>query len=413
MQRKKIVVVGGGFAGIATIKTLLKKDVEADIVLVTKHVEFEYYPALYKLVTGALAIEVSVPYTKIFHTKKVAIIEGEYTGVDRVKKVISLADGATISYDYLVLALGSETNYFNIPGLSELSFSFKSVSEALRLKRHFCMLMNNIKDLPKEEIVSRLHVIVVGAGPSGVELAGDLRDYLKDLAREFKVDPNYITIDLIESNARVLPTMSEKVSRKADARLRKMGVNIFTNRTLMSQDIEDITMKDMSMKASTVIWTAGTKLVTSYDSLGAALTDRKRIQVNSDLTLPDDESIFIAGDGAGTTYSGLAQTAIHNGIYIGKQLTRLVRGKIKKGYKPMRPSFVIPIGKYWALFVHTDFVMSGILPWLLRSVIDFRYFTSIVPFWYVLDVYRQGAKYRRLQGGFDAAETIKNDGAEK
>ena len=242
-SKPRVVVVGGGFAGIETIKTLQNFEVSVDITLISKDAIFQYYPALYKLVTGALPIETSVPLRKIFPHDSVAIHHGLFTGVDQGRQIVTVqtTDGRNeeYPYDYLVIALGSETNFFNIKGLPELSHSFKSVSAALKLKKHFCDLFAKAKDLTKEQLVSMLHVIIVGAGPSGVELAGDLRSYLTDLAHSYGVDPSFVTIDLIESNNRVLKALPEKVSIKAEARLRKMGVNIFVNRTLASQEVEE------------------------------------------------------------------------------------------------------------------------------------------------------------------------------
>lgn len=403
-----IVVVGGGFAGIETIKTLRKSGVNARITLLSKTDTFQYYPALYKLVTGALPIEVAVPLRVIFPDNNIEHIVGTYTAIDQVRQVISYEYDTgikEIAYDYAVLAFGSETNYFNIPGLTELSFSFKSVKEALRLKHHFCELFANVATLTKEELVKRLHVVVVGGGPSGVELAGDLRSFLTNLADSVKIDPNLITIDLIEGGSRVLPSLPEHVSKKAERRLRMMGVNIFTNRVLQSQDIEAITTADMSMDSQTVIWTAGTRISTSFDTIpNTTLTDRKRIVVSPELTLPTDNHVFIAGDGAGTTFSGLAQTAIHHGSYIGTTIAAMIASKKVIPYTPKRPSFLIPIGNYWALLNYGNVVMTGFFPWLLRSAVDFRYFTSIVPLPYVFKVFNQGRKYRKVKGGCNLPE---------
>lgn len=395
-----IVVVGGGFAGIEVLKSL--KGVDAQVTLVTKAQTFEYYPALYKLVTGALPIEVSVPIKTIVPMSEV--VYGTYTGVDQLRQVImvTVPDGTSteIAYDYLVLALGSETNFFNIKGLPELSYSFKSVDAALRLKQHFCDLFSRTKDLPKETVVSMLHVLIVGGGPSGVELAGDLRSYLTRVARDFGVDPSLVTIDLIESNNRVLPTLPPKVSALAEARLRKMGVNIFVNRTLAAQEVEEVILKDMSVNSQTVIWTAGTRINSAFGTIpGATLDERKRIVVSSTLSLPNDNHVFVIGDGAATPYSGLAQTAIDHGVFVGDTIQRLIYGKQPRTYKPKRPSFVVPVGTNWALFNRGNFVMTGFIPWILRSAIDFRYFTHIVPLSHVFAVFQKGKKYRKVKGG--------------
>lgn len=399
----RIVVVGSGFAGIETIKTLHKLHTHAEIILVTKQPVFEYYPALYKLVTGALAIEVSVPIRDIVGTRDVTVVQALYTGLEQTRQVIHVQEGETtreIEYDYLVLALGSETNFFNIKGLPELSHSFKSVEAALRLKRHFCELFAKAQSVPREDLVSMLHVLIVGGGPSGVELAGDLRSYLTSVAIEHGVDPSFVTIDLIESNPRVLPTLPPKVSRLAEARLRKMGVNIFVNRTLDEQEVTEVFLKDMSVNARTVIWTAGTRINSAFTQIpGATFDERKRVVVSPTLTLPGDDHVFVIGDGAATLYSGLAQTAIDHGTYTAQQIHAMTLCKPTTPYKPVKPSFVIPIGVGWAVFSHGSFTMTGWIPWILRSVIDFRYFTHIVPLAYVFRVFQKGKKYRKINGG--------------
>lgn len=392
----KVVVVGGGFAGIAAIQSLVRSGVSCEIVLVTKGEAFEYYPALYKLVTGALAIEVSVPYRAMKRFRGVRIEKGTFVSADPGRQVIILEGGKELPYDYLVLALGSETNYFGIAGLPELSLSFKSVKEAFRLKRHFCELMSVAYRLPKHEAVAKLHTVIVGGGPSGVELAGDLTHYLKSLAKSFAVDPSLVTIDLIESAPRILAALPESASRKAEKRLRGLGVNIYTNRAVTGQDINEVNVGTMDFQTNTVIWTAGTRINSAYKHIPAVtVSDKGRIVVDEHLALPSDNHIFVAGDGAATRYSGLAQTANHDGKYLGNHIARLITGKNSAPYKPHPISFVIPIGNFWALFVHGKRSWKGFLPWLLRSAVDFRYFTSIVPLWYVFDVFRQGYKYRR------------------
>ncbi len=391
-KQTKVVIIGGGFAGIATAKKLLKnKNIE--ITLITKNPFFEYYPALYKLVTGALAIEVCVPYNKIFSKGNISVIEGQYHSYDKEEKKVTLYDGQSFSYDYLVLAMGSETNYFNIPGIRELAFSFKSASEALALKQHFLELLQKSSDVSKDELVERFHVSVVGGGPSGVELAGDITTYLRKMTKRYHIDPSFVTVDLFDSNPRVLSMMPEKVSQKVEARLRKLKVNIYTNRTLKAQDLEGITASGMTMNSGTVIWTAGTKINESFETL--PLDTRKRVVVNADLTIPEDNNVFVIGDGSNAQGAGLAQGAIAHGDYIGGAIINKVEDKFVEPYKGKTLGYVVPVGHGWAVFTYKKIVVSGFLPWLMRSAVDFRYFTSLVPFSYVLEVFRQGAKYRK------------------
>ena len=398
MKKASIVIVGGGFAGIAAVKKLLRSGVQADITLVSKSDTFQYYPALYKLVTGALAIEVSVPLRRIFPENTVRVIYQTLVSVDPLKQEIVLDDGQHVPYDELVLALGSETNYFNIPGLKENSFSFKSVDEALRLKEHFHMLFATAEGKTKQELVSKLHTLIVGGGPSGVELAGDLMSFLRKLAHIYGVDPSFITIDLVESAPRVLAVMPEKVSQKAARHLRMLGVNIFTNRTLNEQEVQKVIMSSMTVDTQNVIWAAGARINSLYATIpGVTLSEKKRVVVTETLALPEYKNIFIVGDGAATERSGLAQTAIYDGNYIGTQLARKVSGKEMQTYVPPTVAYVVPVGNFWALFVYKNTVFSGLIPWLLRSIVDFRYFASIVPLKYVLDMYAQGRRYRKLE----------------
>jgi NADH dehydrogenase len=392
-NQKKVVIIGGGFGGIAVAKKLAKTR-GVEVVLITKNPFFEYYPALYKLVTGALAIEVCVPYKEIFYNcKEVSVIEGFYQSYDAEKKTVTLLDGQTFSYDYLVLAMGSETNYFTIPGIEEYAFSFKSAQEALALKDHFRNLLEQSKNIPKDELVKRFHVTVVGGGPSGVELAGDITTYLRRMTKRYHIDPSFVTVDLIESNARVLAMMPEKVSQKAEARLRRLKVNIYTNRTLQSQDLDTMTASGMTMRAGTVIWTAGTKINQSFMSL--PLDAKKRVAVTSTLALPADSSVFVVGDGAGAQGAGLAQGAIAHGAYVGEEISALIKGKTIAPYTGKTMGYLVPIGHHWAVFTYKKFVMTGLIPWLMRSFVDFKYFTSIVSWQYVLEVFRLGAKYRK------------------
>ncbi|MBY0328788.1 FAD-dependent oxidoreductase [Patescibacteria group bacterium] len=375
-----IIVVGAGFAGVAVVKTLLKTHVNAKITVVTDKDYMTYYPSLYGLVTDANQSEAAFPLTSIF-PERVHILRATFSRVDHERRVvIALHKGVEtlLPYDYVVVALGSEVNYFNIPGLKERSFSFKSVDSALALKAHFESVLASAKTLEKNDAVARLHTLVVGGGPSGLEVAATLKHYLVKRAKIHGIDSSLVTIDLIEASSRLLPTMSEKISRIAEARIRTLGVNVFTNRALQSEDIDEVVLNDMEVKTGTVIWTAGTSINNEYSTIsGVTLSERKRVVVTDYLTLPTDDRVFIAGDGAATEYSGLAQTAIHNGKYIGKTITRMIRGKNLTPYKPHVPTFVIPIGKNWALFSHQSMLWCGVLPSILRRLIDWQYKWSI------------------------------------
>lgn len=377
----KVVIIGGGFAGVQVAKKLLKQHVGAVITLVSDKGYLTSYPSLYSLVTSGKQSEVAYPFSELFTEGSLHIVKGVFTTFDQIQKKITIDQGQTqltLPYDYLVLALGSEANYFNIPGLKERSLSFKSVDAALKLKSHFETIFTQAKNLDKESTVAKLNTLIIGGGPSGVELAGTLKSYLRCRAKMHGIDPSFVTINIIEAASRLLPAMSEKVSALAEKRLRLLGINIFTNRALQSEDISEVDIGDMEIKTSTVIWTAGTTINTLYTTLpGVTLTDKKRVVISDYLTLPNDDHIFIAGDAAATEYSGLAQTAIHNGNYIGKTIALMIKQKPLTIYRPSRPLFVIPIGKQWGIFSYKNFITSGYFIGVLRTLIDWRYRFSI------------------------------------
>ena len=165
-----------------------------------------------------------MPLDEIFDGKNVEVIKDKIIGADLVKKNLKGESGSNYSFDVLILALGSETAYFNIEGLKELAFSFKSINEALKLKRHLHELFESHLVATKEEAVSSLHILIVGGGATGVELAGELSFYMQKIARSHKIDPSLITIDLIEAAGRVMPMMPE-IYPDVEQRIELFGVD--------------------------------------------------------------------------------------------------------------------------------------------------------------------------------------------
>src|SRR3972149_8201536 len=326
---KKIVIVGGGFGGIRAALDLsrnLPKD--SKIILISDRRHFEYYPSLYKIATGKSPLEVCMPLDEIFDGKNVEVIKDKIIGADLVKKNLKGESGSNYSFDVLILSLGSETAYFNIEGLKELAFSFKSINEALKLKRHLHELFESHLVATKEEAVSSLHILIVGGGATGVELAGGLSFYMQKIARSHKIDPSLITIDLIEAAGRVVPNMPEDVSKRIMGELRRCGVNVFLNRAVMKEDIEQVFLKDMTLKTKTVIWTAGAKTNSVFSRIGGLELDKKgRVIVDQFLQPKGLKDIFVIGDAAATPYAGLAQTAIYDGSYVARNICKHLLGR--------------------------------------------------------------------------------------
>ena len=387
-DKKNIVIVGGGFTGIRCALDLAKKNISGvKITLISNKQHFEYYPRIYRAVTGESPAEVCICLSHIFENKNIDLIIDDVTDVDTEKKIV-FGKNKNYKYDDLVLALGSQTVYFNIEGLEERAFGFKSIEEALKLKAHLHKMFDVYLSSNKEDLVNQLHIVVVGGGPSGVELAGKLVAYMRDIARKHTVDNNFVTIDLVEASTRLMPYLPEAISNRVYKRLHELGVNIFLNRTVVKNDIDEITMKDMSMKSNTLIWTAGSKTNSFYKKMkGLNFKDNNKVIVDEYMNVFGIDSLYIGGDAAFTKYSGLAQTAIYDGRFIACNLFRKYSGLRLKKYKPKNVAYDVPVGKHWAALAVGHFRMYGYLAWLARELIDIQFFLSILPFKKVMHIF--------------------------
>ncbi len=395
--RKRVIIVGGGFGGIETALGLLRKkkaiqrQEDITITLITNTSHFEYTPALYRVVAGVSPLEVCIPLAEIFFNKDIEIILDTVVNVDLEERSIKGISGLNYAFDYCVLALGSEVTYFGIPGLKELSFGFKSIHQALRLKRHLHEIFDSCKEGTSEEKVCACHVVVVGGGATGVELVGELSFYLRRLAKQHNFPPSFITLDLIEAAPRILPALKEDISEEVTHRLRSLGVNVFLNRAVVREEVESVFLKDMEMKTKTLIWAAGIKANHFYKEIRGLFCDKNgRVVVDEFLRAQGAKNIYVIGDGAATPYAGMAQTALRDARYVADNIiANLGRGRMRK-YEPLPVSHIIPVGEGWAAALIGHWRFYGKFAWWLRRIVDLRYFLSILPLRKALLVFRQG-----------------------
>jgi NADH dehydrogenase len=380
---KHIIIVGGGFAGVRCALDLLRsKTKETKITLISDQNYFEYYPAMYRVVTGSSSARVKIPLVEIFGNRDIDIVLDRVTHVNPEKKQVTGDSGVTYDADYLVMAVGSQMTYFNIEGIEELSFNFRTIDRALDLKRRIHDLFEKHAHGEKSETLVSLHFVIVGGGASGVELAGELALYTRKLAQVCNVPESFITIDLIEAAPRILPALSEKISEHATHRLRSLGVNVLANRTLVKSESWTVFLNDMKLGARTVIWTAGVKNNDLYRTLSDhfEFDGRGRVVVDEYLQAQGFDQVFIAGDNAATQYTGLAQTALHDGSHIANLISDDLRGKKISPYVPQKVSYDIPIGPGWAILQTHGVTLFGRLPWIMRHFIDLKFYLSFLPF---------------------------------
>ena len=369
MTKEKVLIVGGGFAGIKTALELSKSD-HFIVTLLTDNDHFTYYPTLYHVATGGSRINASIPLKAIFENSNVEIRIGKATKLDRKTKTITTDDAKSYDYNTLVLALGQVTNYFNIPGLAELSYSVKSIDEVERLKAHLHSQL--ISDHKPD-----LNYIIVGAGPTGVELAGALQSYLKRVMYWHALENRIIHIDLVEAAKRILPKMPPDMSRRIKRQLKLQGIKFYLGQAVEGEDANSILVNNKLIQSHTVIWTAGTANNPFFAANNFFLSANHKVA--TDVYLQAEPDIFVLGDNANTPYSGMAQTAIYDAKFLTNNLKRRARGRKLKSYYPKQPITVIPASEGWAGISWGRLRIYGWLGWLLRQAADARAFKDFEP----------------------------------
>ena len=373
----RIVIIGGGFAGLALAKKLKNKQFQ--VVLLDKHNYHTFQPLLYQVATGGLEPDsIAYPIRKVvqdfehfyFRLAEVKLID--------TKKNKIIADIGELTYDYLVLATGSKTNFF---GNNEISFncmSMKSIPESLNIRS---LILENFEqalltnDLNERE--SLMNFVLVGGGPTGVELAGALAEMKKGiLPKDYPdLDVRKMQINLIQSSDKILNGMSEKSSQKSEEFLKNLGVNIWKNLRVTGYDSKIVTTNnsEISFNSDTVIWTAGVKgaLIKGIDSSFIDLRSN-RIKTTPNLQIEGHSNIFAIGDISKLTNekypNGLpmmAQPAIQQGKHLAKNLELIHKGKPMIPFEYADKGSMATIGRNKAVVDLPKFHFSGFFAWVI------------------------------------------------
>lgn len=373
----EITIVGGGFGGVKAALALSKSKT-AHITLISNKTDFQYYPALYSTVAGHSHLESWVPLKEIFAGRdNVDIVIDTITTIDKASKNITATSGATYHYHTLILALGSVTTYFGIEGLDHYAYGIKSAAEIATLKQHL------LKEFSLPNAADK-HFMVVGAGPTGVELASVLGTYLLHLQKHYKKPEPKISITLIEAAPRVLPRMSEGASKMVERRLEKLGVHVELSKRVETETADSVIINGKTVKSHTVIWTSGVANHPFFAANANQFEFAKNHKIVVDDYLRSSDHVYVIGDNAATPFSGLAQTAIHDGVFVARHLLH----KTKKTYVAKMPLAVVPVGKNWAIFEHKKLRFAGIAGSLIRRAADFVGYTDILPVSRAIGVWR-------------------------
>lgn len=377
-KNNDVTIVGGGFGGIKTALEL-SRERSNRITLISDKDYFQYYPALFSTATGHDARESFVPLAEVFGSRpNVTVVQDTITSIDTSSNL--LKGRKSYHYDTAVLALGSVTTYFGIEGLDTYSYGIKSQEEIRRLQAHLWKEMSDGTDDEK-------HYVIIGAGPTGVELAGALGQYVLKLRKKFGIRKKRVSINLIEAAPRVLPRLSEQSSKTALKRLKKLGVTVELNKKVERQTADSLVINGKPLMTQTVIWTSGVANSPFYkmNADQFELNDRGKVKV--DTFMRSSPKVYVIGDNADTPYAGLAQTALHDALYVSKHIS----GK-KKPYGSVLPPCVVPIGHNWALFEWGRIRFSGIAGGVMRSLADLIGYHDVLPIGWAIKAWRAQSK---------------------
>ncbi len=423
--QKNILVLGGGFGGLHTVlhlERLFRREKLLDtytLFLVDEKNYHLYTPTLYEIATTleldttieTLKSAVTIPFHEVLEGKNIEFIKAEVRSVDIQGRTVLVNKGTELEkvpFTFLVLALGSETNYFDIPGLREYSLTLKNLADALRLRNrvHHIFLFGEPQTF-----------IIGGGGTTGIELTGELTGYVRRLAKTYNRREKDTKIVLVESADQILIGFEKSVVRAAHKRLQKLGVEIRCNTRIEEARAGEVRIKNSTtgakelIPASTLIWTGGIKVNPIIETLTVAKDKKNRCLINTFLEIAKDSEskdgilgpleshphIYAIGDNScfydaktGFPVPANAPYAITQGEIAAKNILAEIQGTKRRVFQPKRAPFIIPIGGKYAIADLGFIRFKGISAWVLKQLVEPNYFRRILPWHKVIPLWLRG-----------------------
>ena len=368
----RVVVVGAGFGGLNVVKGLLHERVQITIVDRKNHHTFQ--PLLYQVATAGLSpAEIAAPVRTIFRgdSNVVSLLE-EVQGFDLDRRLVHTSE-QDLPYDYLIVAAGATHAYFGHDEWEPLAPGLKTIEDALEIRRRVLLAF----ELAERQAVAGegsepLNFVVVGAGPTGVELAGTLAEITRHvLAHEFRsIDPSHARILLLEGGPRVLPAYPEDLSASAEEQLRHLGVDVRTNTMVTQVEPGAVRFGNTRMVAPVILWAAGVAASPLGKKLGVSCDRAGRVQVQPGLSIPGHPEVFVIGDLAtlkdenGRPLPGVAPVAMQEGTFVAKAIRRDLTGQPRENFKYWDKGSLATIGRAAAVAQFGKIHISGFIAWL-------------------------------------------------
>ena len=375
--KPRIIVIGAGFGGLFAVRAL--RQVDADITLVDKNNYHLFQPLLYQVATAGLApSDIAWPIRSILNRQaNVTVLLNRVSAIDKNSQRVQIEDGQ-LDYDYLVVATGVRHSYFGNEGWEATAPGLKNIEDATAIRRKLLLAFERAEMSDDENERRRLLTfVIVGAGPTGVELAGAIAELARNtLVRDFRrIDPGSARILLVEAGTRVLATFAEDLSDYTAKTLQRLGVEILLGQAVTHCDSRGIIVDDKSIPAATVLWAAGVVASAAGDWLGCATDRAGRVMVNDDLSIPGANNIFVIGDTAavfdeqGKPVPGIAPAAKQQGRYVAARIAARIAGEESNNrFRYQHAGNLATVGRKSAVIEFPLLKMRGLLAWWIWGV---------------------------------------------
>jgi len=407
MQRPKVVIIGGGFGGLYAARAL--RDAAVDVTVIDRTNHHVFQPLLYQVATATLApTDIAAPIRWLLRAQKnTEVLLCEARGIVPTARIVRCDDGRELHYDFLIVAAGARHSYFGHSEWESRAPGLKSVEDAIELRGRWLLAFERAERATDDrERQDNLTFIIVGGGPTGVELAGMLPTIARfALPKDFRhIDTASARIILIEGGPRLLPTFPEDLSARAERDLIELGVEVRTNARVTNVGDDYVEMGTERINARTILWAAGNAASSLGASLGATQDRMGRVQVNDDLSIDGHPEVFVVGDMAvlesdGKPVPGVAPAAMQSGRTAARNILHTVRGEGRERFRYFNKGDLATIGRYKAVGVLAGRHLSGALAWWTWLLVHIMYLAGfrnrisvLIEWGYSFFTYQRGAR---------------------
>ena len=378
----KIIVIGGGFGGLSFLHKARKSKNEFILIDKTNHHLFQ--PLLYQVATAVLSpADITVPLRNLFkNDKNVKTILSEVKEINKEKKEVTLDNAEVINYDKLIVSAGSSYSFFGKNEWSKFAKGLKVINDALDIRDKILKAFEKAENEKDERIRKKyLNFVIVGGGPTGVELAGSIAEIAyKNMTKEFRnFSSKDANIYLLEAGDRILPSYSENLAKKSYKYLIDLGVKVMTKERVENIEEMKVTTNKQVIDADNIIWAAGNEASPLIKHLDTETDNEGRALVNRDCSIKEDNEVYVIGDAAnfitasGESLPGIAPVAIQQGRYVAHNIKKNIEKENRKPFKYSDKGTMATIGRFKAIGVVGNFELAGFTAWLFWSLIHLVY----------------------------------------